>query len=169
VLGPDVMVTVRENGIPDPTGLYDPVTGLDGPVLWRHLLASELARSTRYRRPLTIVLVEAEGLTDLHLEWGEDAATATILEIALCIRGLARSSDHCARIGPTRFGILLTETDEIAAINFVERVRETGPGSLSRAADRVRFTFGWTSPHPGEAAEAVLRRAESRMAADRAV
>jgi diguanylate cyclase (GGDEF)-like protein len=161
------MVTVHENGIPDPAGLDDPVTGLEGPVLWRMLLASELARSTRYGRPLTIVLVEAEGITDLHLAWGGEVARETIREIALCIRRLARSSDHCARIGPTRFGILLTETDEIAAINFVERARETGPRSLPRAADQVRFTFGWTSPHPGEAVEAVLRRAESRMAADR--
>ena len=169
MLRPDVMVTVRENGIPDPAGLDDPVTGLEGPVLWRMLLASELARSTRYRRPLTIVLIDAEGMSDFDPAWGEDAALETIREIALCIRGLARSSDHCARIGPTRFGILLTETDEIAAINFVERVRETGPGSLSRAADRVRFTFGWTSPHPGEAAEAVVHRAVSRMAADRAI
>lgn len=168
MLGPEVMVTVRENGIPDPAGLDDPVTGLEGPVFWRKLLASELARSTRYRRPLTVVLVDAEGMGDLHLAWGGDVARLAIRETAQCIRRLARSSDHCARIGAVRFGILLTETDEIAAINFVERVREAGPRSLPRVAGQVRFTFGWASPHPGEAAEAVVRRAEARMAADRA-
>jgi PleD family two-component response regulator len=80
---------------------------------------------------------------------------------------MARTSDHLTRIGPNRFGILLTETDEIAAINFVERVRVAGPKSVPRTADLVRFVFGWASPKAGDAPEAVVRRAEDRMALDR--
>ena len=61
-----------------------------------------------------------------------------------------------------------SETDEIAAINFVERVREAGPRSLPRVADRVSFAFGWASPKGSEAADAVVRRAERLVEADRA-
>lgn len=165
--GPDGLANLREVGIPDPVGWEDPVTGLLGPDFWHRLLASEVARSFRYRRPLTVVLLDLEGLDALRPMWDDALARRVIHETAQCVRQMARSSDQCTRIGPTRFGILLTETDEVAAINFVERVREAGPPPLPQAAGSVRFRFGWASPARGETAEAVMRRAESRMAADR--
>jgi GGDEF domain-containing protein len=80
------------------------------------------------------------------------------------VRRSSRTSDLCTRIGPSRFGVTLTETDEIAAINFVERVREAGPRSMPKGADGLQFSFGWASPKQGESADAVVRRAESRLA-----
>ena len=65
-----------------------------------------------------------------------------------------------------RFGVILTETDEIAAINYVERVREAGPRSMPRGGENLRFSFGWASPKPGEPADAVVRRADSRLVAE---
>lgn len=168
VVHPDSTVGIPTVGIPDPLGWGDPLSGLEGPDFWRRLLVAELARSTRYHRPLTIVLLDVEGMDDLLEVWGPEVARHTLREAAQYLRRMARISDHCVRLGTTRFGIMLTETDEIAAINFVDRVREAGPRSLSRAVGQVRFTFGWASPRPGEAPEAVMRRAEVRMKADRA-
>jgi hypothetical protein len=50
-------------------------------------------------------------------------------------------------------------------------MRRGTPASLNRdtrVASHLQFTFGWASPHPGEAAASVLARAERLMAADRA-
>jgi diguanylate cyclase (GGDEF)-like protein len=167
VLEHEVDLVVREAGIPEPSGWIDPVTGLEGPDFWSRLLDSEIARSTRYRRPLTVIVMDVDGMHELGLVWGEEVARHTLHETAQCVRRMARSSDHCTRIGPVRLGILLTETDEIAAINFVDRLREAGPRSLPRVANHVRFRFGWASPRPGEAVDAVVARAETRLAADR--
>ena len=49
--------------------------------------------------------------------------TGSLPALADTIRRLARSADHVARLGPGRFAVLLPETDEVAAINYVERVR----------------------------------------------
>lgn len=165
---PDVVSADSTIGIPEPVGLEDTITGLEGPELWRRLLGAEVSRSSRYRRPLTVVLLDVDGMADLLEVWGPEAARQILRDAALCLRRMSRASDHCARLGPARFGILLTETDEIAAINFVERVREDGPSSLSRSVGRVRFTFGWASPKFGEAPEAVMNRAEARIEMDRA-
>lgn len=154
-------------GIPEPTGWKDAFTGLEGPDFWRKLVIAEVARAARYRRPMTIVLLDLDGIDDILSLWGAEVARHTIRETAQCLRRMARASDHLTRIGPTRFGILLSETDEIASINFIERVREAGPGSVPRTADLVRFVFGWASPQAGDAPDAVVRRAETRMAADR--
>jgi diguanylate cyclase (GGDEF)-like protein len=154
-------------GMPTPAGWEDPATGLEGPDFWRRTLVSEVARSARYGRPMTVIVLEVEGMQELLQVWGADVARSALRETAQCVRRMARSSDQCTRIGATRFGIVLTETDEIAAINFVERVREAGPRSLPRVADQIRFSFGWASPRPGESAEALVRRAELRVESDR--
>jgi diguanylate cyclase (GGDEF)-like protein len=155
-------------GIPDPVGWSDDLTGLEGPDLWRHLVITELARSARYGRPHTVVLLDVDGVADILRAWGPEVARHTLREIARCVRRMSRTSDHVMRIAPTRFGIVLTETDEIAAINFVERVRAAAPLAVPRTADLVRFSFGWASPRSGDTAEAVVRRAEHLMDLDRA-
>jgi GGDEF domain-containing protein len=71
-----------------------------------------------------------------------------------------------SRIGVTRFGVVLTETNENAAINFVERVREAVPRSIPRHGDGLRFSFGWASPERREPANALVRGAERRLAAE---
>lgn len=156
-----------DSSIPEPVGWSDPLTGLDGPDLWHRLVIAEIARSARYGRPLTLALLDVDGMRDILRVWGADVALHTLRETAQCLRRMARSSDYLLRIGPTRFGIVLTETDEIAAINFVERVREAGPRSVPRTADLVRFTFGWASPRKGDTPEAVVGRAEHQMDLDR--
>ncbi len=154
-------------GLPDPSGWTDALTGLEGPEFWHKTVIAEMGRATRYRRPMTVVLLDVDGMDDIVRVWGEEVAQHTLRETAQCLRRMARTSDHLTRIGRSRFGILLTETDEIASINFVERVRVAGPMSVPRTADMVRYVFGWASPRAGDAPEAVVRRAEERMAADR--
>ncbi len=153
-------------GIPEPEGWEDPLTGLEGPDFWRRALVSEVARSARYRRPLTVVIVELEGVASLGDTWGMAVARHAVREAAQCVRRASRTGDHCTRIGEARFGVVLTETDEIAAINFVERVREAGPKSMPKGFDGLRFSFGWASPKQGESADAVVKRADLRLAAE---
>ncbi len=155
-------------GIPDPVGWTDALTGLEGPDSWHRMVIAEVSRSARYGRPLTLVLLDVDGMMDVLRVWGAEVARHTLHETAQCLRRMARTSDQLMRIGPTRFGVLLTETDEIAAINFVERVREAGPRSVPRTADLGRFTFGWASPRKGDTPEAVVLRAELLMERDRA-
>ena len=150
-------------GLPQPEGWEDPLTGLEGPDLWRRVLVTEVARALRYSRALTVVVIEVEGVLELGETWGAEIARHSLREIAQCLRRLTRTSDYSMRIGLTRFGVVLTETDEIVAINFVERVREEALRSLPRTGDGLRLSFGWANPQRGESAEAVVRRADHRL------
>jgi diguanylate cyclase (GGDEF)-like protein len=154
---------VNTEGIPVPGGWQDALTGLEGPDFWAHTVAAEVARALRYRRPLTVVLAELEGIDDLVRMWGPEIGGIAVRDAAQSLRRTSRSSDHCTRIRAARFGIVLTETDEIAAINFVERVREAGPGSDAKTGNELSFVFGWASPKIGESPESVIRRAERRL------
>ncbi|MEO5964659.1 MAG: GGDEF domain-containing protein [Candidatus Limnocylindrales bacterium] len=153
-------------GIPEPSGWEDSLSGLEGPDFWRRVLVAERSRSERYERNLTVVVAEIEGILEMAETWGMDVGRHAIREAAQCLRRTSRTSDYCTRIGVTRFGVILTETDEIAAINYVERVREAGPRSMPRGGEHLRFSFGWASPRSGESADAVVRRADTRLIAE---
>ncbi len=157
---------VHVGSIPEPTGWDDQLTGLEGPDFWQRILVAEMARAARYKRQVTVVVIELAGVSALMDMWGEDVVRHAIREAAQCLRRTSRTSDYCVRLGGAKFGVVLTETDEIAAINFVERVRDAGPRSMPRGADTLRFTFGWASPKAGEAAADVVTRAERRLQVD---
>jgi diguanylate cyclase (GGDEF)-like protein len=149
--------------LPTPSGWSDPLTGTDGPRLWDRIISSEVARVSRYRRPATVVLVDIEGLDDFARTWGFDVAERLFVQLARTMAVESRSSDHIARIDRTRFAILLTETDEIAAINFVERVRAACESHI-RAPDLVRIGIGWAGPSGSTDLRAAIDVAAARVA-----
>ncbi|HYU50847.1 MAG TPA: GGDEF domain-containing protein [Candidatus Limnocylindria bacterium] len=148
---------------PDPAALADPVTGLDGPAAWSHAVTQEAARSSRYGRPVAIVIAELDGLDRLEERFGAAAADRLIPPVADVLRRSARSADTIARLDRVRFGLLLPETDEIQAINLVERIRAGCDRWLAAGAVAVRLSIGWASPPVGGDLGDALREAEERM------
>jgi diguanylate cyclase (GGDEF)-like protein len=166
VAPPAASIPIIAAPVPPPTGWNDPLTGTDGPHYWDRLIISETARVRRYKRPATIVLVEIAGLSRLGALWGPDVAERTLISAARTLSQSIRTSDHIARIEPIRFGILLTETAEIAAINFVERARVSCERDLRVASEVVGVAFGWASPpKSGDLADAVAV-AQKRLEAE---
>jgi diguanylate cyclase (GGDEF)-like protein len=148
-----------------PVGWSDPITSADGPRYWDRLLSSERARTQRYKRPATIVLLELVGLDILAQDAGAEMAEQALVRCGRALMQEVRSSDHAARIDPGRFAIYLPETTEIDAINFVERVRVAVEAALVRELARgtVRFGIGWASPADGDL-DVALELAEQRLA-----
>lgn len=153
----------RERWRAAPEGWQDGLTQLSGPLFWRAILAAESARHLRYRRPITLVLAEITGLDELADDWGDDVATQVVIASGRVFRTGCRTSDYVARLGSTRFGMLLTETDEVAAINFVERVRERCDRQLRGAQEGLGVAFGWASPTASETLLVAAERAEARL------
>jgi diguanylate cyclase (GGDEF)-like protein len=148
-----------------PSGWSDAVTSTDGPRYWDRLLSSERDRVRRYRRPATIVFIEIANLERLGVLWGDDVAAQSLVRVGRTVMHEIRSSDHAARIDVARFAVFLPETTEIAAINFVERVRASIDEALGEMAETVHVGIGWASPADGNL-DLALVVAEERLAAD---
>ena len=146
---------------------HDPQTGLDVEAAWTRWLAEEDARVRRYHRPATIVLVELAGLDRLAERLGRDAAERLIPPIAITMRRYGRETDHVARLGPTRFAAVLTETDEVRAINYVERIRSACDVWLASGAISLRLAIGWSEIGPERPATVAFAEAEQRLFAER--
>jgi diguanylate cyclase (GGDEF)-like protein len=143
----------------------DALTGLLLPVPFARVVADEDARIQRYRRPATIVMVEVEGLDRLVERLGETAIDRLIPAVADSIRRNAREADQVARLGPGRFAVLLPETDEVQAINYVERVRNACDLWLESGAVALRLAIGWASASETSLADAQIL-ATDRMYAE---
>lgn len=145
----------------------DSLTGLEGPASWSRIIEIENARLMRYRRPVTVVMVEVEGLRRLAERLGDDPVDRLLPVIADALRREARATDWVARIGDGRFAAFLPETDEIQAINYVERIRLVCEPWLASAAVPLWLAIGWSGPTASSDLEFALLRAEERMHADR--
>lgn len=150
-------------GVSQPTGWYDDLTRLPGPTFWDTVVAAESARSLRFRRAATVVLVEILDLEDVLARWGRGVAIRTVADVAHILRDGCRASDYVMRLGGARFGMLLTETDEIAAINVVERLRARCERALATRSESARVAFGWASPVATHTLVEVIEEAERRL------
>ncbi len=145
----------------------DAVTGFELAPAWSRWLAEEGSRIDRYDRPATIVLVELAGLDRLAERLGREAADRLIPPIATTMRREARASDNLARLSRTRFAALLTETDEILAINYVERVRSACDVWLASGAVALRLSIGWANIAANQPVEVAVQTAERRLNEER--
>lgn len=150
---------------PDP--YVDEATGLDSRAAWERALAAENARYVRYRRPVGIVVAELDGLARFEGGLGADAARRIVAAVGGAMRRGARRTDHVAHVGGGRFLVLLPETDEIQAINYVERVRGECDRWLDAGAVALRLSMGWASPSAVGELDTAVRTAEERMYAER--
>ena len=90
-------------------------------------------------------MVEFQGLDRLVELMGPSSVDRIVPAVADTLRRDARASDHVARLGTGRFAVLLPETDEILAINYVERVRRACDLWLESGAVALRMAMGWAS------------------------
>lgn len=94
---------------------------------------------------------------------GRGVADLVATEAARLLVADTRAVDRIARLGDARFGILLLETDEIAAGGYVERVRTATDRWFESAGLSVRLSFGWASPTEGGNLLGAAADAEQRM------
>jgi diguanylate cyclase (GGDEF)-like protein len=126
-------------------------------------VSHEDAREERYRRPTTVVVLELDGLDRLVDRLGVAAADRVEPDVADTIVKLARRSDYVARLAPGRFAVLMPETDEIVAINYVERIRQACDEWLESGAIAMRLAIGWASTAGSASVTTAMQVAIDRM------
>ncbi len=142
-----------------PTGLVRPraVVPLDTRTDWERAMRHEDARVARYGRPASVLVVDVAIATD-------GAADRRIGRVGIAIRTQARETDRVARVSPTRFHVLLPETDERDASCLADRVTEACREALLPATDtECAVRAAVASPGGGGTIADALRLAQARL------
>ena len=122
----------------------DSATGLGNRRAWLQTLHVEAGRARRTGRPVTIVILDIDGLKQVNDRFGHAAGDALISRAAAALASARRATDVVCRLGGDEFGIAAPDTDHVQAGQLSTRVRE------ALEAQGVQVSLGWaTSAHMG--------------------
>jgi len=88
-------------------------------------LAKEIERARRYKRPLSLLLMDIDHFKSFNDTYGHPVGDLVLKEIAQCIRQSIRVNDIAARYGGEEFAVIIPETAGEGAMIIAERIRRT--------------------------------------------
>ncbi len=143
----------------------DPLTGLANSRVFRERLRQDLARAERYDEPLSVLLIDVDGLKRVNDRAGHQAGDAALQTVASAVRRGLRESDLGARLGGDEFAVLAPRTSESAALILAERLRAAIAGEAARwNRRRSTISIGVASRRStGLRPEALLAAADEAM------
>jgi len=140
----------------------DPLTGLHNRRVAEQRLAGEVARSQRYRQPLTVMMLDLDGFKQVNDRHGHAAGDAVLREFAVRLNTAIRGSDVAMRIGGDEFMVLLPGTLPEEVNHLLPRLRKIRV-DVQGSSVRVTFSAGWTGYIPGDTPEIMLERADQAL------
>jgi len=141
------------------TGLWNRRRALD-------LLDEELLRIRRTGRGLCVALLDLDWFKHINDRHGHAVGDAVLREVAQIGRETLRATDALARWGGEEFLLLMPETGTEQAMVALSRLRsriQAHDWAQHAAELQVSFSAGLTDWRPGDAAAALLERADHAL------
>jgi diguanylate cyclase (GGDEF)-like protein len=130
-------------------------------------LDREIARASRYRRELSLVMFDLDHFKEVNDTHGHLAGDAVLKTLAHTIKTRIRSEDIFARYGGEEFAIILPEIDGHNAHQFAEKIRrivETTDFIFEATKIPVTISMGVATLDLEEpAAAALVKRSDERL------
>ena len=121
--------------------LTDALTGLHNRRYFDLFLKNEIARSRRFSRSLSVIMVDIDHFKEYNDRFGHLAGDEALQQIARCLSSGRREADVVARIGGEEFAIILSETDTAGAVKVAEKVR-TNVAEITDLKRQVTISLG---------------------------
>jgi diguanylate cyclase (GGDEF)-like protein/putative nucleotidyltransferase with HDIG domain len=123
-------------------GAPDPLTGLANRHTFDEYLVREVARARRHRYPLSLAVLDVDGLPGVIERHGHPAGDQALVWVARCLRDIAREDDLIARLGGDQFGWVLPYSSPEGAARAAERLRAAIAGRVDANLGAVTASIG---------------------------
>lgn len=138
------------------TAMRDGLTGLYDKTTVGRLLADELGRSARHKRPVSVMLADIDHFKALNDTHGHTDGDAVLQQVAQTLSQTARMTDVVGRFGGEEFLLILPETGAAEALVAAERQRAAVEAAFGSTPYAVTLSVGVaTAVEPVEAMELV--------------
>ena len=87
------------------------------------LLEDEIARTLRYQRPVSMLMLDIDHFKRVNDTYGHVAGDRILEGLARVLEQTVRQGDRVCRYGGEEIGVILPETDMQTAVNAAERLR----------------------------------------------
>jgi diguanylate cyclase (GGDEF)-like protein len=100
----------------------DVLTGLPNRRALRQRLTDEMRRGARYGSPVSLLIIDIDGLKRINDDRGHGAGDRLIRRVAAAISATLRNSDLGARWGGDEFAVVMPNASSEAAQHLAERL-----------------------------------------------
>jgi len=133
--------TGKLNNANEKLTLLATIDSLTGAYNRRHFLelaGTEIARSRRYRNPVSVLMLDIDFFKKVNDQYGHAAGDEALRKVSDACSNSLREQDIFGRLGGEEFAIILPETSLARGIEIAERIRKTIE-ALSIKIDSVEF------------------------------
>ena len=155
--------------------IRDPLTGLFNRHYFNSIIASELSRSDRYERPISLLMVDVDGFRAVNNRLGHLQGDKVLQKVARMLEKNVREADRVIRFGGDEFLIFMPETNDQGDAQLVaDRLRQEIRSVLEgTGADELGLSLGLSIgiyarlPRESKTLEEILEEVDQRMYADK--
>lgn len=142
----------------------DFVTGAPNGRQFYDVVASELSRSSRSGRPLTVAYIDLDNFKIANDRYGHAAGDEALRKIAGVLASHMRGSDLAARLGGDEFALMLPETGAEDAAKIIARLRAALHAAMKDKDWPITFSIGViTCIKPPQDVDSVVHMADELM------
>src|SRR5579862_8847570 len=141
----------------------DPLTRLHNRRFFHEQLEREVARSHRYRRRLSVLILDVDDFSGLNMRIGRLGADAVLVELARQLEAAVRTADIACRIGDDEFGVILPESEVGGAELLATRIARAVATRPLDAGSAVRLSVGVSDLRPGDHEADLVQRADEAL------
>jgi diguanylate cyclase (GGDEF)-like protein len=144
----------------------DQLTGLYNRRSGEQRLSQEMSRAQRHGRPLTVLLMDIDGLKQVNDKHGHAAGDTLLKGFADRLQRAIRGSDLAVRLGGDEFMALLPECRAEEVRHVLARI-EGLEFEFNEEKISLHFSRGWTDYKAGETPQELLNRADQELYANK--
>ena len=149
----------------------DALTGLRNRAALEERLADERHRFHRYRRPVSLLVLDLDHFKRVNDTWGHPAGDAVLQRVAEILRAAIRDEDVAVRFGGEEMVVILPETMRREAGEVAERIRKAVAGAAIEWGARpipVTASIGVSScPETVEDPDELMKSADEALYASK--
>ncbi len=148
--------------------ITDGLTKLYNSRYFYNQLKSEIDRTMRYQRPLSLLLLDIDQFKEYNDSFGHLEGDKILVSLGQIIKSCLRKMDSAYRYGGEEFTVILPETEGDEAATVAERIRsavelEKYYPNKKKAAQAITISVGVTEYHPKEEVSILVQRADKAM------
>ncbi len=145
----------------------DPLTGLANRARLSDIFEREKHRARRYNSPISVLVLDLDHFKAVNDDHGHETGDLALQHVAGIFRDCLRATDLPARLGGEEFGVLLSNTNSIQALEVAEKIRiavASSPLAINDTVIRLTLSGGIAEYGiDGDTLRELVREADSRL------
>lgn len=142
---------------------YDVLTGATTRNYYNLLLQREVERSRRYKRPLSLIVIDFDGFKHINDTHGHDYGDYVLQTISESIMGSIRETDVFSRIGGDEFVVITPETTSDEAVKLCEKLCQIVSETRLKKGVKITVSMGVAELQSGESIDSFFIRADQAL------